>query len=127
MPGGPTAPRRVTSGPRSPWIANSFGRYNGDGYLIYPGAEGKPWSSIRFEAFRDGLEDYEYLWTLNDLMTKVEASKKTGPAVDAARKLLTIDDLVHENGAFDTDPAKYAVYRAKMAEAIVGLKALVGE
>ncbi|MFB3890631.1 MAG: glycoside hydrolase domain-containing protein [Phycisphaerae bacterium] len=107
--------------PKIPWKANAFGRYNGDGYLVYPGPDG-PLSSIRFEAFRDGLEDYEYLWTLNDLVTKAEAAKKAGPAVDAARKLLAIDELVKESGAYDTDPAKYVAYRAKMAEAIEKLK-----
>ncbi|HET6250355.1 MAG TPA: glycoside hydrolase domain-containing protein, partial [Tepidisphaeraceae bacterium] len=30
-----------------PWVANAFGHYNGDGYLIYPGPDGKPLSSIR--------------------------------------------------------------------------------
>jgi hypothetical protein len=111
--------------PKVPWVANSFDRYNGDGYLIYPGEDGRPYSSIRFEAFRDGLEDYEYLWTLNDLLAKAEAAKKSGRAIDTARKLLLIDDLVKETGAYDTDPAKYVAYRAKMAEAIVGLKSLV--
>jgi hypothetical protein len=113
--------------PKVPWVANAFGRYNGDGYLVYPGEDGQPYSSIRFEAFRDGLEDYEYLWTLNDTLTQVAAAKKSGPAVDAARRLLTIDELVKETGAYDTDAAKYVAYRAKLAEAIVGLKRLLPE
>ena len=46
-------------------------------------------------------------------------------AIDAARRLLSIDELVKETGAYDTDPAKYVAYRAKMAETIVGLKSLV--
>lgn len=112
--------------PNAPWVANAFGRYNGDGYLVYPGADGKPYSSIRFEAMRDGLEDYEYLWTLNDLLSRAQAAGKSDPAMDAARKLLTIDELVKATGAYDADPARYIAYRAKMAEVIVGLKALVG-
>lgn len=111
--------------PKAPWVANAFGRYNGDGYLVYPGENGRPYSSIRFEAFRDGLEDYEYLWTLRDLLSKADAARKSGQAVDAARQLLTVDDLVKETGAFDTDPAKYVAYRSKLAAAIVGLKVLV--
>lgn len=38
---------------------------NGDGYLFYPGLEygvDGPLPSIRLQAIRDGLEDYEYLW-----------------------------------------------------------------
>jgi len=32
----------------------------GDGYIVYPGPRG-PWSSLRLEAQREGLEDYELL------------------------------------------------------------------
>jgi hypothetical protein len=49
---------------------------NGEGSLIYPGDRTKtytgqpnvdgPVSSIRFELLREGIEDYEYLWMLND-------------------------------------------------------------
>ncbi len=35
----------------------------GDCYIIYPGPDG-PLSSIRWDAVRDGIEDYEYLWLL---------------------------------------------------------------
>ena len=49
---------------------------NGEGSLIYPGDHTKrftgqpdvngPVSSIRFELLRDGIEDYEYLWMLQN-------------------------------------------------------------
>jgi hypothetical protein len=65
--------------PKVPWVANAFGRHNGDGYLVYPGEDGQPYSSIRFEAFRDGLEDYEYLWTLNDTLTPGRGGQEVRP------------------------------------------------
>lgn len=50
---------------------------NGEGSLIYPGDHTKrytgqpdvtgPVSSIRFEMLREGIEDYEYLWMLEDM------------------------------------------------------------
>ena len=40
--------------------ANTFGPYNGDGSLFYPGVK-RPFSSIRLENFRDGLEEWELL------------------------------------------------------------------
>ncbi|MFQ9736935.1 MAG: DUF4091 domain-containing protein [Christensenellaceae bacterium] len=46
------------------WIAN------GDGYLFYPGAKygaDYPFASMRLEAIRDGLEEYEYLRQLETL------------------------------------------------------------
>ena len=71
------------------------------------------------------MEDYEYLWTLNHLLTNVEAAGKSGPAIDTARQLLTIHELVKETGAYETDAAKYVAYRAQLAEAIVGLQQIV--
>ena len=37
----------------------------GDPYIVYPGPDG-PWDSIRFEAMRDGIADYELLSMLAD-------------------------------------------------------------
>ena len=64
----------------SPWSARSFGDYNGDGYLFYPGPNATLLSSIRFEALRDGFEDYEYLAIL-----KGRAAGQSGPAAEAGR------------------------------------------
>ena len=46
----------------------------GDGQFIYPGPKG-PIGSIRLEAIRDGLEDYEYLWLLNERCKGASAGK----------------------------------------------------
>ena len=48
------------------WIAN------GDGYLFYPGAKygaDYPFASMRLEAIRDGLEEYEYPVSYTHLYT----------------------------------------------------------
>jgi hypothetical protein len=110
--------------PKVPWVANTFGQYNGDGHLIYPGAELKPYSSIRLEALRDGFEDYEYLWTLGSLLKQAEAAGKAGAAADRARQLLSLAEVVQETGAFAPELEKYAKHRHKVAEAIVQLKNL---
>ena len=47
---------------------------HGDGIYIYPGSSG-PISSLRFEALRDGLQD----WELLDLLKKVQGEQ---PATD---------------------------------------------
>lgn len=62
---------------------------------------------------------------LNDLLAKAEAAGMAGSAIDGARRLLSIDELVKETGAYDTNPGDYIAYRARMAEAITGLKDLV--
>jgi hypothetical protein len=39
-----------------------------DGALIYPGEKYKIYSSLRFENYRDGMEDQEYLYLLEEIM-----------------------------------------------------------
>ncbi len=96
------------------WVANSFGDYNGDGYLVYPGPNNTLLSSIRFEALRDGFEDYEYLAIL-----KKRLAGKTGAAADAARKLLDLPDaLCKKDLSYTNDPKVLFDVRHKVAEAI---------
>jgi len=117
--------RKGDKWPKVPWVANTFGQYNGDGHLIYPGADLKPYSSIRFEALRDGFEDYEYLWTLGSLLEQAEAAGMAGAAVEQARKLLSLDEVVQSTGVYAAEFEKYLAYRRQVAGAIVALKALV--
>jgi len=41
------------------WRNEAGNAHNGDGQLLYPGADLRPLSSVRFENLRDGIEDYE--------------------------------------------------------------------
>jgi hypothetical protein len=113
--------------PAIPWVANGFGRYNGDGYLIYPGPDLKPLSCIRFEALRDGLEDYEYLWTLNSLVKEAQAAGRTSPALAQAQQLLSLDPIIKETGSYSPAIETYAAYRQKLAQAIIALKTTGGK
>lgn len=112
--------------PKRPWDPNTFGRYNGDGYLIYPGPNGIPYPSIRLEVLRDGFEDYEYMWLLNHLVEKVAAAGKGGAVVEEAKALLDMDELIADDGAFAAAEEKYFAFRRRAAKAIVALNRLVG-
>lgn len=48
------------------WHSGSSKLPPGDTHIVYPGADG-PWSSMRFEAMREGIEDYELLLRLASL------------------------------------------------------------
>ncbi|MFD2745417.1 glycoside hydrolase domain-containing protein [Paenibacillus yanchengensis] len=51
----------------------AFPGANGDGYILYPGAKygmNSPIATLRLQAIRDGNQDYEYLWLLEDLVNK---------------------------------------------------------
>ncbi len=67
------------NGRRSPGWPTASGSITATGISIYPGADLKPYSSIRFEALRDGFEDYEYLWTLRSLLKRAEAAGRRRP------------------------------------------------
>jgi hypothetical protein len=58
------------------WTDDPFGapgKHRGDGWHVYPKKEGLL-NSLRWEQMRNGIEDYEYLWMLEE---KIRAIKKT--------------------------------------------------
>ncbi len=120
-------PKQGDKWPAAPWKANSFGNYNGDGYLLYPGADLKPYSSIRLEALRDGLEDYEYLWTLNILFQLAGQQHITSPLLEDANALLSLDGLIKASGSYSPQLDLYAIHRRKLAETIVALGKMIGQ
>jgi hypothetical protein len=67
---------------------NSY-KDNGDGFLVYPGRDRKPWPSIRLESIRDGIEDYEYLALLSRL---VESARRLPARQRPPQELLTRAD-----------------------------------
>ena len=113
--------------PDVPWDPNTFGRYNGDGYLLYPGPKGVPYPSIRLKALRDGFEDYEYMWLLRGLVQKAQSAGKPGGALGRAKELLEMDELITDEGAYAVGADDYMAFREKVARAIVGLRKLAGE
>lgn len=61
-------------------VANRAANRNGDGYLMYPGkpfGSDKPFPSLRLETIRDGQEDYEYLWQLEQEYEKLGVDYKS--------------------------------------------------
>lgn len=73
--------------PSVPWDSRSIYYMNGDGQLVYPGPEGIPLPSIRLENFRDGMEDYEYLFRLRELLEKYK-DNTTDATLNEYRQLL---------------------------------------
>lgn len=68
---------------------------NGDGFLIYPGhpiGYSGPISTVRLEQAREGVEDYEYLYLLRELVAKAKAAGKD--VADGEKALARADGLV---------------------------------
>jgi hypothetical protein len=116
------------------WLS-SGGRWgNGDGRWLYPPRRDPntdktpdldaPINSIRWEALRDGMEDYEYFWMLQQQVNQLEQKKnQTGKEktwLASAKVLLQVPDSISASLTdFSTDPALLMQRRAQIAEAIV--------
>jgi hypothetical protein len=108
---------------------NTQWQQNGNGSLYYPGPEG-PVSSIRLEVLRDGMEDYEYLHLLQQLVTRARSDAaamsetKLQELVAQAERLLAIDPkLVESMRTYSKEPDVLLSQRSAVAEMIERLRA----
>ncbi len=109
-------------GKKSPWG-------NGDGRFLYPPRRDpnasttpsldEPVNSLRWENLRDGMEDYEYFWLLQQALERVRSAQGDTDLVKQARQLLSVPaevsrDLTH----FTTDPRPLLEHRERVARMI---------
>ena len=116
---------------KNPWEdpQNTKWGQNANGSLMYPGDDG-PVDSIRMEALRDGMEDYEYLYLLKQVAARVKAS----PAMSApsaqglvakAEQLLAIDPkLIESMRSYSQSSGVLQQNRAEIAGLIEALQRL---
>jgi len=106
----------------SGFVCSDGGVLNGEGSVIYPGDHAErytgqpningPVSSIRFELLREGLEDYEYLWMLENAGDKEFAEEQ-------------VKDLVVDVSSFSRNVGQLYITRKAMArrlEKVLGKK-----
>ena len=99
-----------------PW---SYPGSSGDGCLTYPGRPygiDGPVSSLRLEAIRAGLEDYEYLWYLESLLA--QSSDKYGVDFDFDSIMSTIYSSLYEGVTPNYSGEKLQSARREVAEMI---------
>jgi len=106
-----------------PFNQQTFPGANGDGTLIYPGEDGRPIDTIRWENIREGLEDYEYFILLRQALEQAKAAGRASADLLArAERLLAIDDaLVKDYANWSQDPQAYLDARRQMARTIEAL------
>ena len=86
---------------------------SGDGPVIEP-----PVSSIRWEMLREGIEDYEYLWLLRDLIGRRRASLTTAEVARYDSLLKVPEAITRDMTTFSSDPRPIDARRAAIATAI---------
>lgn len=109
--------------PRRPWVAatrrtESEGKrqlFNGDGQLIYPGPDGTALSSVRLEALRDGVEDYEYLRLLEKGLDMLATADLAPDLVAEGRAWLANQSVVRSFTEWTRDPEALFTAREQMA------------
>lgn len=106
--------------PEVPWNTHTGASFNGDGHLVYPGPDGDLLSSQRLECVRDGIDDYEYFYLLNDLVKQAESKPDADKDLIArAKKLLAVrEDVVKTTSDFTLDPTLLYSARREVAEMI---------
>lgn len=89
--------------PEVPWNPARDGVRNGEVGRIYPGPEATPLPSVRLENMRDGIEDYDYFWLLDDALRKLPLDD---PRRSTGEKLLadSILALCQSRAHFERDP-----------------------
>ena len=94
----------------------------GESWIVYPGPNG-PVDSMRYEALRDGIEDYEYLWLLTSLAEKTK--RELGQAAELFDPRQLADELCRSVApdalAYTRQPAQLLEVRRRLAEEIVAM------
>jgi hypothetical protein len=90
--------------PRTTW---QIAKPHGDGLLMYPGPGGTPISSLRLEALRDGIEEYEYLVMLYE---RAKTDFKAAMLLQETKK-----SLVTGVTSYNNDPRSLLDLRKRIA------------
>lgn len=110
----------ITKGPYTDWDPFNGGTH-GDGSIILPGQDG-PLTTIRFENFRDGLEDYEYYQLLEKAVSGARARGVPKKQLKNAEALLIVpEEIVNSLVDFTRDARLLERHRLSIAEAIESL------
>jgi len=112
----------ITSGPYTTWDPVSFtsnlGDYNGGGNILYAGSD-RPLSSIRLENMRDGLEDYEYYWIVEECLRQAQKKELPQDLINKAQAALEFDEsFISSISDFTRDPKDVRRKREELANVI---------
>lgn len=109
---------------------NTEWEQNGNGLMYYPGEDG-PIESLRLDIFRDGMEDYEYLYLLDkrlgELRNKGLDSSSQDLVKNAEEFLNVKNSIAMSMTSFTKDTQIILERREKIAKAIEQLNKILGE
>ena len=98
------------------WTDDPFaavGKHRGDGWHVYPKKEGLI-NSLRWEQMRNGIQDYEYFWMLENKINKIREtlSERLSKMIEPSRRGIEISSqVVRTMSEYNKDPN--VLYNAK--------------
>jgi len=128
-------PKEGKRWPEISFYPRGWGDTNGDGMLFYPGPDG-PFSSVRFENIRDGIEDWESHSVLRDYVQALRAralrdralATQGGPLLEKAEALLAVpDEVCRDFVNWTWEPEVLLKARHELGETIDQIAKLVPE
>jgi len=104
------------------WTDDPFeapGQHRGDGWHVYP-KKGGLLDSLRWEQMRNGIQDYEYLWLLQDKVQQMKAgmSNRVASLIEPSQRSVEIaTNVVRTTADSSNDPnVLYAAKRQVIRE-----------
>ena len=104
---------------------NAPGKHRGDGWHVYPKKDGLL-NSLRWEQMRNGIQDYECLWLLEDKISRIKAtlSPRVAVLIEPSRRGVEIaSQVVHTFSDYTRDPDVLYAARRQAIEETLGLDA----
>ncbi len=98
------------------WTDDPFlapGKHRGDGWHVYPKKDGLI-NSLRWEQMRNGIQDYEYFWMLENKINKIREtlSERLSKMIEPSRRGAEIaSQVVRTMSEYSKDPK--VLYKAK--------------
>lgn len=99
----------------------TYPEQNGNGCLYYPDPKGESFvGSIRLEVLRDGMEDFEYLYLLQEKLKEVEYSFASDKILweEIEDTLALPDSVVRDAAYYTSDADKLYAMRERIAQLI---------
>ena len=80
---------------------------------MYALPDGNPTPSIRLKVIADSMEDYEYLLLLRNAAEKQKNNPAKAKAVESAREMLKLKDMIRYIDDYALDAKTYNTFRAR--------------
>ena len=113
-------PSTGTRGPIDDYFTTNYLRYpnsNGNGYLMYPGGQyelDEMIPSLRLEAIRDGLEEFELMYNIKQTYQSI--SSRIGEEFDASKIIESLGSSLYAEDKIVNDNANFAAARESLLQ-----------